>query len=487
MALFDFLSRPPKVEEPQRAPWEVAMRGERMERKAAYDLMPMGIQGRPQYPDTDIPKLQEAYQRNEIVFACIDARATAATDPRLIVQDRKAGEWVESVGHPLRRLMMRPNPIMDEAGFTQAALVSLDIAGVFYCEIVRSPGGAPAELWPLNPAKMFPIPGPGNTIPEYEFRDGMNKVRIKAEDMLVRYNYHPASRYQGLSRLAVCLGTVDADSAQTDYVRAFFNNSGIPSGVLKVKGTYTQEQADTLRAKWRERLGRLWGRQHDIAVLDDNADYQQLGTNLDQLDSEIMRSVSESRICMVFGVPPLVIYAYVGLLRSTYSNLGEAWRGFWESTLNSMFKRHASWLQWALLPQFENPERVLSEQVRLSYDLSDVVPLADNVNEKQTRARANFAEGGITLNEFRADIGEKPDPAGDYYLRKIVMVATPAGTDIAVLPPSPAPTPGKAALGPQAAKALRNNRIESLAAHVASTNEKYLMGQYERAARAVEA
>ena len=30
-------------------------------------------------------------------------------------------------------------------------------------------------------------------------------------------------------------------------------------------------------------------------------------------------AVAESRICMVFGVPPLIVYAYVGLLRATYA------------------------------------------------------------------------------------------------------------------------------------------------------------------------
>ena len=38
---------------------------------------------------------------------------------------------------------------------------------------------------------------------------------------------------------------------------------------------------------------------------------------------------------MAFGVPPLIVYAYVGLLRATYSNLKEAWSSFWDASMKS--------------------------------------------------------------------------------------------------------------------------------------------------------
>jgi HK97 family phage portal protein len=274
--------------------------------------------------------------------------------------------------------------------------------------------------------KVFPVPG-ANGITDYEFRDGTTKVVIPAANMLVRREWNLASRWHGLSPLAVALGSVDADMAQTDYIRAFFNNAGIPSGVLKVKGTYSQEQADMLRTKWRDKYGRLWGRQHEVAVLDDNAEYQQLGSNLATLDSETLRSFTESRVCMVFDVPPLIIYAYVGLLRATYSNLKEAWAGFWDATLTPLYSEIASWLLWDLLPEFEDAERIYSERVRLTWDLSSVPWLQEDVTAMQVRARENFRAGAITLNEFRESIGEKPDPAGDYYLRLLAYAPYTAG------------------------------------------------------------
>jgi hypothetical protein len=177
-----------------------------------------------------------------------------------------------------------------------------------------------------------------------------------------------------------------------------------------------------------------------VAVLDDNADYEQIGSSLETLDSETLRSFSESRVCMVFDVPPLIVYAYVGLLRATYSNLREAWAGFWDATLTPLYSEIASWLLWDLLPEFEDPERIYSERVRLSWDLSSVPWLQEDVTAMQERARLNFQAGALTLNEFREAIGQKPDQFGDYYIRKLIDVPTLRDTAV-VQPEPPAPPP----------------------------------------------
>lgn len=464
--------------------------------KAFYDLQRVGVTGRPQYPDTDIDKLQLAHRRSEIVYAAIKAKATAAVDPRLLVQ-RKSKEWAEDDGHPLRRLLMRPNAEMDESMFLAAALTSRDIAGVFYAEIVRATGSKlPVALHPLDPAKVFPVPGERNTTAEYEFRDGSNRVRIKATDMLVWRAYDPMYRYQGLSPLAVCLGSVDADSAQTDFVRSFFNNAGVPSGLLTIKGrTVNNTEAEQIKARWRQRFGRDGGAQHDIAVMDENAEYQKIGAGLDELQSEILREFTETRVCMVFGTPPLIIYAFAGLKRATYSNLKEAWAGFWDATLTPLLKEWRTYLTWRLLTEFEDENLIYGEKVRLNWDMSQVAWLQDDVTEMQTRARENFRAGGITLNEYRASIGQAPDPAGDYYLRLLAYAPYIAGeqpettaetvlagkvTPDAAPPEANPPKAMRTKADTQRIRMQRERKIEAIA-------KQYLRTQYAAAAQAVSA
>jgi HK97 family phage portal protein len=440
------------------------------ERKASR-IEVIGVQGRPDFPTVDTSTLSRAFTTNELVYACIQAKATAAMDPRLIVQQRLQGdEWQEVPGHPLRRLMMRPNPWMDEAAFMRALLASWDIARIVYIEIVRGKGGEIAELYPLNPAKMKAITENGKLV-AYEWRDGNDKVRFKPDELLIR-----RGDWTNPSPLAVALGSVDADSAQTDYVRAFFNNAGVPSGILKVKGTYSQEKADALREKWKAKYGRAWGRQHDVAVLDDNAEYQGIGARLDQLNSEAIRSLTESRICMVFGVPPLIVYAYVGLLRATYSNLKEAWSAFWDATMSPSFKDWKSWLTWNLLVSFHDIELLYGEKVRLHWDLSQVAALQDDVDATYNRAEKAFRAGAITLNQYRTMIGQPEDPAGDYYLRLVSYVPFPAGQAPKV--------DADDVLGSKGRKARRETKASRLTheRRIENATRSYLVDQYDRAA-----
>jgi HK97 family phage portal protein len=457
---------------------------EPMRRKAAFDMTRVGVQGRPQYPDTSIEKLQRQFSRNEIVYAAIRAKMAAATDPRMFVESRTGNEpWKEVPGHPLRRLLMRPNSDMDEAAFLKAAIASSDIAGRFYAEIVRAKNGLPIELHPLNAAKVAPIPGDRGVITAYEFKDGSTKVTIPAENMIDWRQYDPVHRYQGLSPLAVALGSVDADSAQTDFIREFFNNAGVPSGMLKIKGrTLHNDEAEAIKARWRTRFGRNWGGMHDIAVMDENAEYEKMGADLSELQSDVLREFTETRVSMVFGVPPLIIYAFAGLKRATYSNLKEAWSGFWDSTLTPMLKDWRTFLTWRLLTEFESEDLIYGERIRLNYDMSQVAALQEDVDAIQMRSRDNFKAGGITLNEFRARVGEPPDPNGDYYLRGLALAAvgvgeTAAATDL----------PKRKGVLPMAAKAMKATSTVTIERQIEKAMETYLFGQHEKVARAVEA
>ncbi len=493
------------------------------ELKSAYNVTPVGVQGKPQRPSADIGSLMQAYRTSEIVFACINAKAQAAVDPRLIVERRKRGEtWQEIDGHPLRRLIMRPNPMMDEAGFARAVLTSMDVAGVFYAEIVRAgnrPNGLPQALYPLDPVKMRPIPDGQGGVQAYEWRDGNVVQIIPAADILVWRNYDPQNRYQGLSPLSVALGSVAGDNMQTDYIRSFFDSGGIPSGILTIKNREVdQEESNIIRAKWRAKFNpRFGGIKEDIAVLDQNAEFQVLGSRLDQLQNEEVRSVAESRICMVFNVPPLIVYAYVGLLRATYSNLKEAWAQFWVSYLSPWFKQYRSWLTWSLLKEFESEDMIYGERIRLAHDMSDVAALQDDVDAKHIRARANLQAGGILVNEFREIIGQPADPVGgDIYLRGSSVLPVPWNetgimVPVVVAPPQanvdtpPVPEPAKTGDMPPESSPARVGLPTGLKRMVIAPDvlqkalldrdriaernvnkvERYLLGQYAKAAEAV--
>lgn len=370
---------------------------------------------------------QEAYLTNELVYACLNIKATAALDPRLIVETRKRNkEWVEVEGHPLRQLIAQPNPMMTEADLHAAAIVSWDTTNPrrFYCEKVYK-GAYLTELWPLNPLYVFEEKLGAGRI-QYRYDDGTNMAIIQQENMLVRQ----APAWYKPSPAAAAMGSIKGDMSQTAIINNFFKNGGVPSGILKVKGFLNQGQADEHRDRWRSRQSIDVGGPQ-IAVLDDNADYQTVGVDLDQLSSQQMRMVAESRICMAFGVPPLIVYAYVGLLRATYSNLKEAWSSFWDSTMSPQMKEWRMFWQMVLLPEFESIDDIKREKVRLYWDFSDVSALQDDVDMIQKRVLEQYNAGVITLNQAREALGHDPLPDGDVLKGQTNagnQVQTPAAT-----------------------------------------------------------
>jgi len=445
------------------------------------------VRGSDAYPRSDTESLQGVRTQNELAFACIGVRSGTAQDPRLVVQQRVKREdgsvgYDEMPDHPFRRLIMRPNSSMTEADLMRAAIVSWDISNPrrVYCEKEYT-NNLLTAIYPLNPAFMKARKGRSGEVIGYVWNDGKYRKEYMPEDLIIR----SAPSWYDPPPLTAALGSVGSDTAQTDYVRAFFENGGTPPGYLKMDIPLSQGQKDDIRAQWMDRYGNAYGRQHGIGVLDRDADYQRIGTNLGDLSSEVLRSVSESRVCMVFGVPPLIVYAYVGLIRATYSNLREAWAGFWDATMSPLFKEWRAFWTWNLLTEFEDEADVRAESVRLDYDLSRVAALQDDVEAAQSRTRNNFKTGLITLNEARSQIGAVLDPNGDYYVRNLVFVPTQFG---ASSDEATAAIPPKSRLALIKSKAGRNKpSLQVTERRIERSMQNYLKDEYDRAARLAEA
>ena len=426
--------------------------------------------GRMHAPRADTSTLQSTMSLNELVYACIAIKATAARDPRLTVQQavRTAGKvtYEEVPGHPFRALIMRPNSSMTEGDLMRAAIVSWDVSNPrrFYCE-KEFKNNLLIGLHPLNPSLMTPKYSQGRReLLGYRYSDGVNRRDYSLDELLIR----SAPAWYDPPPLVAALGATESDTAQTDYVRAFFENGGVPPGLLSYDIPLSQEKRDEIRDKWQSAYGIRHGRQHGIGVMDVHTTYQKTGAQLDELQSQTLRSVAESRICMVFGVPPLIVYAYVGLLRATYANLGEAWRGFWDATMSPMFKELRDFWTWSLLTEFEDERDIREENVKLAYDMSTVAALQEDVDALQGRARNNFAGGLISQNEARSAIGYSPTNGGD---------TTFAGR--AAVPLAGAMSRGKGA------KSRTRGSVQLTERRIEKAMQSYLAREYERAAQAV--
>lgn len=363
--------------------------------------------------DTGVQSLVTYATKSELVYACIEKKAQTACDPELIIQEKKGDDWETVEKHPALEMLQEPNQWDDGESFLRTWIASENIAGEFYAEIVKSQAGVPAALYPLRPDFIFPqyrTSPKGDVLEYYAYRINGYEVKFKPDDLLIRRRHGLGSMYSGVSPLYVALGSVDADISATEYIRAFYNNGGTPSGILTIKGRkMAEEEMQAIQQRWIQRYGRGGKVRGGPAVLDEDAEYQPIGSNLDELNSESLTSIDETRICMAFGVPPVLIGAYVGLKNvNQKASFKGAMEEFWMNTMSPELKQIRKFLTRKLLPLFGEGERVERNELRFNWDMTQVEALQDDVDAVHDRISLGYKSGLYKLDEAREQLHLDP-------------------------------------------------------------------------------
>lgn len=326
---------------------------------------------------------REGYAGNELVFACIREIATSTAEAKLCLYDANHDKIDNS---PLANLVAKPAEGTTQYEFLENLITHLQIAGNAYVLKERARVGV-VSLMLLRPDRMEVIPGGG-----YSYEVGGKKYMIPDEDIGHLKFPNPNNDFYGLSPLQVLAKQINLDSDATTFTKAYFNNAGVPSGILKLRRKLSnQDEADRLRSAWHNKFqgNRNW---HRIAILDEDATYEKMGGTLGEMEIPSLRNLSESRICSALGVPAILVGANIGLQRSTFSNYAEARESFWEETLLPLYRRIEQFMVGLLEPEFQR------ERGYLEFDFSDVRALQEDEDSMVNRqlVRAQIASQLIT-------------------------------------------------------------------------------------------
>jgi HK97 family phage portal protein len=285
-------------------------------------------------------------------------------------------------------------------------------------------------LWPLRPDLVRILPTRNPRVWDYGYildpstnaRNVTTEVvQIPRGDMIhVKYP-NPLDAYFGQPPLRAAARAVSLDNAATDFVDRLLRNDATPTLVVTTQEAITDELADRLRAKWNARFSGT-GRGKGPAFLQKGMDVKPLGLNLRDLEFPDLRSISETRICMTFKVPPILVGAKVGLDRSTFSNYREARVSLWEESIMPLQRRFGDAIQTRLLPEFTGVGR---SRVQMRWDNSDVLALREGEKDKWERATNALARGGVSINDFRRTVGLEPVGGGDVFLIPAGVVPSP--------------------------------------------------------------
>ena len=405
------------------------LRGE----KVASALSPLWDTMQPQYAmeGSFSNMVTEGYRKNELIYACIMAKAKTAQQIAIQVLDGDGDPMDE---HPLLDLLHRPNDYMNESDFWASVTIYQALAGRATYEIEYARGGMPVALWPLRPDWIMVKQAPNRPAIEYYTYNvpGKQAVELDPKQVLDFPLFDPLNRFKTYPPVAIAGRVGDVDNAATDLIKLIFEHGGMPMGYLKSSQVILDDDVTEIQERWGSRYGG-WRNWIKPAVLDRDADFVKLTMNLSkEMGFADLDSRSEARICLVLDVPPILVGAKVGLEHGTYSNYETARRSWWEDTVLAMYSNYMDVLEYKLLPIYAG-----EGDFSIGWDTSKVYAFSENENEAWARATAAWEANAITLNEFCLEVGlEEKGEEGEKY--KSEMTTPPALTQ-----PVPPNVPGE--------------------------------------------
>lgn len=359
-------------------------------------------------------------ENTAMAAASLIARSTAMLPADVLVaksSDPRDGN-VELRDHQVARLMAREaSPDMTAMAFREGMQLTACLRGNAYAEIERDAVGRPYALWPIHTDRVEVIRDEQGRVAYLVQNGGRGASIILAQDMLHLMGPSIDGGLTGLSPLSYARHTIGLAVAQERFAASFIRNQAAPSGVIKLKHTLNSPEAmDRMREEVEKRLTgpRRAGR---VAILDNEADWQQVGLTLVDAEFLAQRRYSAEQVAAIFGVPPQLLGDST---RQTFANFAEAGLNFLAYGLQPWVTR---WEQ-------EVNRKLLTEDTRLRkrpFLRINTSAVVRSDIEKRTAAYALGRQWGwLSVNDVRRLEDMEPIGAeGDVYITPGPVPAAP--------------------------------------------------------------
>lgn len=362
-------------------------------------------------------QLEAAYRKHALVYACVREIATSVAEASLDLGIETDKGWESAGSHGTLDLLYHPNDWYSYNDLIQTWVTRLLLTGKGFIWKWRNRGGEIAELWPIPSNWVRVKTGRGNELIEaYEVKQDKGEyVIVEPRDMFYVRFVDPQSVWDGIGPLQAALHDYQLDSERENYLVEMLTNLKVPGLVLKQDGgaPLTEKQRADLRHSLHDQVG--YGKRGGPAILPPGFSIEFPGM-LTEIDWPKFTSLTETRICAAFGVPPILVGARAGLERSTYANYETARRSFYTETLRPLWAALADTLTRGLL-RHEGEQRL-----EFRFDLSELPELQEDINKRAERAAMLLKAGAITRNQALKMVGVEPVPDGDVYLLPINVV-----------------------------------------------------------------
>jgi HK97 family phage portal protein len=300
-------------------------------------------------------------------------------------------------------LNVAPNPEMSAFDFKVSLIQQAISFGNGYAEIERNVLGQPVALWPMQSTDVQMMRYPDNSL-GYRIIGGSSlnpgdDAYLLPKDVFHVKNFITSNGVIGQGVVSYAINTLGISLGADSFANGLYSNGGLPSGVLEVSGTLSDEAFGRLKESWKASHG---GRKTGgTAILEEGIKYNPVSMSPDVLQFLESRKFNVLEIARFLGVPPTKLFDGDS---ATYNNIEHANLEVATDTLDA----------WARSLESEADIKLLNGRrggVRTEFDMYAVFR-----GDMETRAKyfsSMMQNAAITPNEIRMKEGLAPYEGGD--------------------------------------------------------------------------
>ena len=348
----------------------------------------------------------DAYSQNAVVFSCVRRRFNSIIEAPLKSGVMEEGVFVESET-PQDHLLERPSTILDIDKFLSFYSASKDLTGYAYYIKERNDAGEIISLQPI-PATWVTGYAKNSTGTMYGYTVTVNaqSFTIPFVDMGRDYYVDPKNPTCGVGLLEAAERDTQQDGERSTYLQEMLENNKLPGVVLKNQDGWTADAKSDTKKFFETTMGK--GKRGGPLFVDGNiVDIDSIAPLAD-LDWPGLSSLSESRICAAFGVPPQIVGVRAGLEAGTFANYEQAEKSFYRGTMVSVWNSIENYLTQSL---FRDEG---FEEYYFKFDTRFVRQLQEDQNERHDRIRKDFQGGLLSRGTAQSLLGYEVDENDEF-------------------------------------------------------------------------
>jgi len=294
---------------------------------------------------------------------------------------------------PTPLVIRQPDIKVTREVWMEQTINSMALAGNAYWLIGRNGRGETVNLEVLNPFDMMIQTDDYGNAQFYTYR-GTTRYELNQIQHLAMMRV-PGNVY-GLGPIQAAQKELLNARDTRDYASAWFNDSGIPNGVLKSDQMLSPDQAVAAKDAWNATAGAKNG----VAVLGNGLNYQPMYLNPRDAMFIEAQAFNVQQIARLFGIPANMLMASVDGNSMTYTNMEQEQMAFVRYTLSQYIVEIESALT-----------HVTTRGTMVKINVDSLLR-SDTLTRYQAHKLA-IESGWMTIDEVRA-IEDLPTVGGDF-------------------------------------------------------------------------